>query len=178
MWRSRLTFFGGWSLASTLDSSNPEDSAKAFSLFPKFDADKGVDDLIATLAAMRADSSITGKIGCVGYCLGGKLAYLMAARSDVDASVGYYGVGIQDLLGEAAAIKNPLLLHVAEEDKFVPPEAQAQIKQGLAGNQAVEVCSYAGADHAFARVGGDHYDEKAAALANMRTADFFTHILK
>ena len=161
-----------------LDSSNPEDSAKAFSLFPKFDADKGIQDLIATLAAMRVHEAITGKIGCVGYCLGGKLAYLMAARSNVDASVGYYGVGLQDLLGEASAITNPLLLHMAELDKFVPPEAQKAIGEGLAHNPAVELYSYAGVDHAFARVGGDHYDATQANLANVRTQDFFTHILR
>src|SRR3546814_11297558 len=91
------------------------------------DAEKGIEDLKATLAHMRAMPECTGKVGTVGFCLGGFLAYMMACRSDADANVGYYGVGIQDKLSEAAKIGKPLMLHIAGADKFVPPEAQAQI---------------------------------------------------
>lgn len=146
---------------------------KAFALFGGFNVEKGVDDLKATLAALRKHGAGSGKVGSVGYCLGGKLAYLMAARSDCDCNVGYYGVGIQDALDEAKTIKKPLLLHVAEKDQFVPPEAQAKIKDGLKGNAQVTIHLYAGMDHAFARVGGQHYDKKNADLANQRTAEFF-----
>src|SRR3546814_15864087 len=75
----------------------------------------------------------SGKVGTVGFCLGGFLAYMMACRSDADANVGYYGVGIQDKLSEAAKIGKPLMLHIAGADKFVPPEAQEKIKEGLSG---------------------------------------------
>jgi carboxymethylenebutenolidase len=146
---------------------------KAFKLFQGFNVDKGVDDLKATLAALRSHAACTGKVGSVGYCLGGKLAYLMATRSDSDADVGYYGVGIQDLLGEAKSIKKPLLLHVANKDGFVPPEAQAKVKAALKANSQVTINDYPEQDHAFARVGGEHYDKAAADLANKRTADFF-----
>jgi carboxymethylenebutenolidase len=146
---------------------------KAFKLFQGFNVEKGVDDLKATLAALRSHAACTGKVGSVGYCLGGKLAYLMATRSDSDADVGYYGVGIQDLLGEAKSIKKPLLLHVANKDGFVPPEAQAKVKAALKGNSLVTIDDYSEQDHAFARVGGEHYDKAAADLANKRTADFF-----
>jgi carboxymethylenebutenolidase len=146
---------------------------KAFKLFQGFNVDKGVDDLKATSAALRSHAASTGKVGSVGYCLGGKLAYLMATRSDSDANVGYYGVGIQDLLGEAKSIKKPLLLHVANKDGFVPPEAQAAVKAALKGNSLVTIDDYREQDHAFARVGGEHYDKAAADLANKRTADFF-----
>jgi carboxymethylenebutenolidase len=146
---------------------------KAFALYQGFSVEKGVDDLKATLAALRKHSACTGKVGSVGYCLGGKLAYLMATRSDADANVGYYGVGIQDSLGEAKNIKKSLTLHIAGKDQFVPPEAQAKIKQGLQTNPMVTLYSYPEQDHAFARVGGQHYDKAAADLANKRTADFF-----
>ena len=150
---------------------------KAFALAQGFNIDKGVDDLKATLATLRKHPACSGKVGSVGYCLGGKLAYLMATRSDSDANVGYYGVGIQDSLGEAKSIKKPLLLHVAAKDQFVPPEAQAKIKEGLKGNSLATLYVYAEQDHAFARVGGQHYDKKAADLANQRTAEFFkTHL--
>jgi carboxymethylenebutenolidase len=146
---------------------------KAFSLFQGFNVDKGIDDLKATLASLRRHAACSGKVGSVGYCLGGKLAYLMATRSDSDANVGYYGVGIQDALGEAKNIKKPLTLHIAGKDQFCPPEAQAQIKAGLKGNPHVTIYDYADQDHAFARVGGQHYDKAAADLANKRTGDFF-----
>jgi carboxymethylenebutenolidase len=146
---------------------------KAFGLFQGFNVDQGVDDLKATLASLRRHSACTGKAGAVGYCLGGKLAYLVATRSDSDASVGYYGVGIEALLDEAKSIRKPLLLHIAGKDGFCPPEAQARIQQGLKGHPQVTIHLYPEQDHAFARLGGDHYDKAAADLANKRTADFF-----
>jgi carboxymethylenebutenolidase len=146
---------------------------QAFKLYQGFNVDKGVDDLKATLAALRKHPACSGKVGSVGYCLGGKLAYLMATRTDSDANVGYYGVGIQDALGESKSIRKPLVLHVAGKDQFCPPEAQAQIKAGLKGNASVTIYDYPAQDHAFARLGGEHYDKKAADEANHRTADFF-----
>ena len=146
---------------------------KAFQLFQGFNTEKGVDDLKSTLASLRQHAACTGKVGSVGYCLGGKLAYLMATRSDSDANVGYYGVGIQDLVGESRNIKKPLLLHIAGKDQFVPPEAQAKVKAGLKGNAQVTIHDYPEQDHAFARVRGQHYDKAAADLANTRTAEFF-----
>ena len=145
---------------------------KAFSLMQGFNTAKGVDDLKATLATLRKHQACTGKVGSIGYCLGGKLAFLMATRSDSDANVGYYGVGLQDSLGEAKNIKKPLLLHIAEKDQFVPPEAQKKVIEALTGNKLVIIYTYPGADHAFARIGGQHYDKKAADLANQRTAEF------
>jgi carboxymethylenebutenolidase len=145
---------------------------RAFELFGLFDVDQGIVDLEAAVAQLRHHPACTGKVGSVGYCLGGKLSFLMATRSDVDCSVGYYGVGIQDLIGEAKNIRKPLALHIAEKDQFVPPAAQESIKQALNGNPLVTLYSYPGADHAFARVGGAHYDAAAADLANSRTSAF------
>jgi carboxymethylenebutenolidase len=146
--------------------------ARAFALYQGFDEAKGVEDLAATIAAARGMGDTTGKVGTVGYCLGGKLAYLCATRTDTDCNVGYYGVAIEAALDEAAKIAKPLLLHVAEKDQFCPPEAQAAITAALAGNPHVTVHSYPGMDHAFARVGGAHFDQAAADLANGRTRDF------
>ena len=145
---------------------------KAFDLFGKFDVDKGVQDLIATLDHVRGMPECTGKAGSVGYCLGGKLAYLMAARSDSDANVSYYGVGLDGMIDEAGAIAKPYLSHVAENDGFVPPEAQAKFVPVLQRHPKATVHVYAGQDHAFARVGGKHYDKASADLANGRTRNF------
>ncbi len=156
-----------------LNTYSPDEWKQAFGLFQKFDVDKGTEDLKATLAPMRPMPEIAGKkVGTVGYCLGGKLAYLMATRSNADCNVSYYGVGIQDLLGEATNIKKPYLTHIAGTDQFVPPEAQQKIQAGLKGNNQVTIHLYPQQDHAFARVGGDHYDKGAAATANDRTVAF------
>ena len=140
--------------------------ARAFELYQGFDEARGIEDAIAALGALRAQPGCSGTVGATG-----KLAYLMATRSPVDCSVGYYGVGIEAALAEAGNISKPLMLHIAENDQFVPSEAQDQIKQGLSANPLVTINSYPGMDHAFARPGGEHYD--AADLANSRTAAFF-----
>jgi carboxymethylenebutenolidase len=150
-----------------------EEWAKAFDLMQRFDADKGVTDIQATIDHLRKVPGVSGKVGTVGYCLGGRLAYLSAARTDTDASVGYYGVYIQAGLGEAKNIKKPLMLHIAGKDQFTPPEAQKQITDGLKGNSLVTIHVYPEMDHAFAREGGQHYDKANADLANTRTDTFF-----
>jgi len=145
---------------------------KAFNLYGKFDVDKGIEDIEASIRAVRALPECSGKVGVVGFCLGGLLAYLAATRTDADASVGYYGVGIQDRLNESHAIARPLMLHVATQDKFVPPEAQAKIRDGLGSNRHATLHDY-DADHAFARVDGTSRVEEHAQAADRRTADFF-----
>ncbi len=147
--------------------------ARAFELYKGFDVAKGVADLKASLAALRKLPGCTGKAGSVGYCLGGKLAYLMATRTDSDCNVGYYGVAIEADLGEAAKLAKPLMLHIAEKDQFVPPPAQAQIKAALGANGLATLHVYPGQDHAFARIGGQHFDKASADSANARTAAFF-----
>ena len=127
----------------------------------------------ARRARARHECVGLGKVGAVGYCLGGKLAYLMATRTKADATVGYYGVGIEELLEEASNISHPHMQHIAEADAFVSPEAQTKIKEGLADHALVTLHNYPGMDHAFARTGGQHYDQGAADLANDRTAEFF-----
>ena len=147
--------------------------ARAFELYQGFDEGRGVEDAIAALDALRARPGCSGKAGATGYCLGGKLAYLMAARSSVDCSVGYSGVGIEAALDEVGTIAGPLMLHIAELHQFVPPKAQSQVKAGLRDNPLVTIHSCPGADHAFARPGGEHYDARSAELANARTGAFF-----
>jgi carboxymethylenebutenolidase len=150
---------------------------QAFGFFKGFDFALGIEDLTLTLDALRRHPGCTGKVGAVGYCLGGNLAYQMACTSSSDGSVGYYGVGIENLLGAAGGIKKPLMLHIAEKDGFCPPEAQAKITAALGANPLVAIHTYAGQDHAFARVGGKHYDKASADLANQRTAAFFKRTL-
>lgn len=146
---------------------------RAFELYNLFDVEKGIEDMKATLAAVRTQQGSSGKVGSVGYCLGGKIAYLMATRSDSDANVGYYGVGLGELLGEAKQIKKPLMLHIAGKDRFSSPEEIAKVRDALKGNAKVTTHLYEAQDHAFARPGGEHYDAAAAKQANERTITFF-----
>jgi carboxymethylenebutenolidase len=146
---------------------------RAFGLYNAFDVDAGVRDIAATIDAVRNDPACTGKVGAVGFCLGGLLAFLTATRTDVDASVAYYGVGIDGRLNEVQNLQKPLLLHVAEEDGFVPKEAQAAIIGALKNDPLVEIHTYPGRDHGFARTGGQHYHAGDTATAGRRTLDFF-----
>ena len=142
-----------WRIEPGVDITDhsPEEWKKAFSLYNAFDVDAGMADIAATIAAIRGDPACSGAIGTVGFCLGGLLAFLASVRTDADASVSYYGVGIDKHLGEAGKIAKPLLLHIAEEDEFTPKAAQKQIIAAMANYPQVEVHSYPGRAHAFAR---------------------------
>ncbi len=155
-----------------LDDRTPAEFQRGLDLMGKFNMDLGIKDIEAAIHHLRGEEHCQ-RVGAVGYCLGGLLAYLTAARTDVDASVGYYGVNIQGNLGEAANIRKPLMLHIAGKDKFVPPEAQEKVIEGLKGSPSVMIHVYPEMDHAFARTGGDHYDQANAELADGRTATFF-----
>jgi carboxymethylenebutenolidase len=113
----------------------------------------------------------------MGFCLGGLMTYLTAARVTIDAAAVYYGGGTDQHLKEAKALKAPLQMHLGEEDEFISTEAQRHIKDALASNPAVEIHSYPHCAHAFARHTGVHFDAEAAALANARTHAFFRRTL-
>ncbi len=117
-------------------------------------------------------------VGAVGYCLGGKLAWLVASRSDVDCVVSYYGVGLETLLGEVYDVRMPLMLHIAGQDKFVPPAAREKILTSIARNPVITAHVYPNADHAFARLNGQNFNKEAAELANGRTTAFFAENLQ
>jgi carboxymethylenebutenolidase len=146
------------------------DWQQAFKFYGGFDEAKGMKDIQAALDVLRDRPEVVERqAGVLGFCLGGKLAYLAACRTDADVSVGYYGVGIDAALEEAKNIRKPLLLHVAELDKFCPPEARERIVQALKGHPKVALHVYPGVDHAFARAGGDHFHKPSALMAHERS---------
>jgi len=154
----------------------PEEMAQAFEVRTKYDPDKGIQDVEAVIRAARALTN-GGKVGIVGFCLGGGVAYLAATRTDVDASVGFYGASIPSALREAHAIARPLLLHFAEDDHFIGAEARAAIHDALDGNPHVTIEDYAGVDHGFADTAGKRRSDAAAQIAEARTRDFFAEHL-
>ncbi len=162
-----------WRLEPNVDLTDKSDAEwqRAFDLMNRFDQDRGVEDLQATLAAARKLPGCNGRAGTIGYCLGGRLAMMMAIRSDADVNVSYYGVGLDNLVNDMNAIQRPLLLHIAELDKFFPPEGRQRVIDAAHAHTHVRAFVYAGADHAFARVGGVHWNGLAAAIANGRSAE-------
>lgn len=168
-----------WRIEPGIDITDQSEAEwkKAFELYNAFDVEAGVKDIAATIDHVRALPEVNGKVGAVGFCLGGLLAYLTATRTDADASVAYYGVGIEKHLVESEKQAHPLLMHIAEEDQFVPKEAQALILAQLKNHPQVEIFTYPGRDHAFAREGGEHYDAADAKLARGRTLAFFNQHL-
>jgi len=159
-----------------LDPDVEPEFQRALDLMGKFDQDQGIRDIEATIKQVREAEKIA-KVGCVGYCLGGRLAYMTAARTDVDASVGYYGVGIDSLLNEKHAIAHPLMLHVPTEDGFVDKDTQKAMHEGLDDHPKVTLYDYEGLDHGFATEFGKRRSEEAAQLADKRTSEFFTQHL-
>ena len=153
-----------------LDSQNQSSFQEALALLNRFDQSAGIADLKAAVAFARSLPGTNGKVGTIGFCLGGRLAMMMAQHSDADINVSYYGVGLDTLLDRLDAIHAPLLLHVAGEDGFFPPAGRAALLNAVAGHPNIQAWNYPGADHAFARVGGAHYDGLMARIAHGRTA--------
>jgi carboxymethylenebutenolidase len=154
---------------------------KALALLGRFDTGQGVRDILATVAAARAMPEVTGPdgdpdgrkaVGVVGFCLGGRLAYLTAARGDVDAAVGYYGGGIDKLLNEAGNIKCPLTLHFGGMDRISQPETVETIRAAFARRRDVEIFVYPNAGHAFNRP-GHSFDKPSALMAHSRSIAVF-----
>ena len=156
-----------------LDPDVPEQFEIALGLMKRLDQDKAIADIEAAIRAARSRLPEGGRVGAVGYCLGGRLAFMTAARTDVDATVGYYGVGLEGLLGEKHAIARPLMLHIAGADHFVTPDKQALIHEGLDDHARVTLHDYPGEDHGFAVASGNRRSEAAAQLADGRTEAFF-----
>jgi carboxymethylenebutenolidase len=161
---------------TSLDPDVESEFTTALDLMGKFNQDAGIRDIEATIRHIRSTHGVA-KVGCVGYCLGGRLAFMTAARTDIDASVGYYGVGIDGLLGEKHAIAKPLMLHIPTADGFVPRETQAAMHEGLGDHPKVTLHDYEGLDHGFATETGKRRHEEAAQLADSRTAAFFAEHL-
>ena len=153
------------------DPANPSqaDFERSLELNNGFEDEPAVADLQTTITYLREHRNCSGQVGALGYCLGGRMAFLTATRTDADCSVGYYGVNIDHYLEEAGNIAKPLMLHIAAEDELCSEEAHDAIVSTLGACDPVTLHEYDGAGHAFALVGGQSYHEAAATQANERS---------
>ncbi len=162
-----------WRIEPGIDITDKTDAEwkRAFELFQAFDQAKGIEDLKAALSASRRYPGANGKVATMGYCLGGRLAFMMAQQSDADANISYYGVGLDGLLGDLDKVTKPLIVHIADKDEFFPAEGRAAVVAATKGHKHVSTYVYPNADHAFARVNGIHWDGRSATIANGRSAE-------
>jgi carboxymethylenebutenolidase len=143
-----------------------------------YDRDAGAKDVKNTADVVAKLPECAGKVAVLGYCIGGLMTFLTAARYGADAAVAYHGGDTEKYLGEVGGLHAPLLMHLGEEDEFISKPAQAEIKRALVGKPNATVYSYPGQRHAFARHNGAHYNAEAAALANGRTNEFLRQQLQ
>ena len=148
-----------------LSDRDPEHVKKAFDLYYDFDYELGVRDMEDTRAYLRGRPECNGKVGAVGYCLGGKLCYLMCCRTDIDCAVAYYGTYIEHNIREAP--------NLVAEDRWVQAEVNDLLERRLSPNPLVTIEKYPEADHAFARKGGKPYRKEDADRALGLSVDFF-----
>jgi len=156
-----------------LSDADPDHVRRAFDLYYDFHYDLGVRDMEDTLAHLAGRGECTGKAGAVGYCLGGKLCYLLCCRTDIDCAVAYYGTYIEHNIREAQTLHRPFMLHMAMKDRWVQAEVNELLERRLAPNPLVTIHKYPDADHAFARFGGRTYRKPEADRALGLTVDFF-----
>ena len=154
-----------------------EGRAKAQSLRADLDTDQFADDLADTIAALKVREGCTGKVGVMGFCLGGKLTYLSGTRHEIDAAVSYYGVQIDQHLDEADSLKCPILMHFAGIDPHVPQDTVDAIQARMGTWDNVDIHVYPGAEHGFNRYGYPSYSEAAAVPARQRTLAHFRSLL-
>jgi carboxymethylenebutenolidase len=162
-----------WRIEPGIDITDKSEAEwkRAFQLFQTFDQAKGIEDLKATVAAARAYPGANGKVATIGYCLGGRLAFMMAEQSDADLNISYYGVGLDGLLGDLGKVTKPLLIHIADKDEYFPAEGRTAVIAATKAHRHAVSYVYPNADHAFARVNGVHWDGRSAAIANGRSAE-------
>jgi carboxymethylenebutenolidase len=142
----------------------PEDIQKGASLAKQLDPAQVIADLHDAAAMVKGVPQFSKKLGVVGYCLGGGLAYDMATHDLVDVAVGYYGGAIEHHLDQAKNLHCPLMLHFGDKDAHIPMPSVEKIKAGLAGIGHVEIYVY-DADHGFNCDQRPSYDRKSAMLA-------------
>jgi len=151
-----------------------QDWARAAACMQRADVGLAQADIGAAAQVLRQTPSVAGNIAAIGYCWGGRMAYLAAANGHVDLAVAYYGGGIQHCLARADDIRVPLQLHFGGRDAHIPPDAVRSIAERLGERENVEIHLYPEAEHGFNCAHRSSYQQQAAAAAHGHTLLFLT----
>lgn len=156
-----------------------DDLERAFGASQKLDQNAAVDDALAALATLRGMPEVTdGRAGVLGFCLGGTLAWQVAARGDPDVAVCYYGSGIPAELAAAEDIACPLLLHFGGADPYIPREQVDAVAALAAGRDGFECHVHEDAGHAFDNSFAPQFSNPPAAAGAWKlTAEFLQRTL-
>ena len=151
---------------------------ESLALSANFDADQGVTDAEAALAHLAALPEVQGGLGVIGFCLGGSIAYFLAARADLDAVVSFYGSAVPGSTEVLAQISAPIQFHFGGSDPYIPRDQVAQVEQAVRGSQNAEIHVEEQAGHAFHnRKAPMFHVPEAAASAWHRTEAFLARHL-
>src|ERR1700674_1007352 len=162
-----------------IDEKEPGGLQQAFATVERLDFAKAGDDATAALEHLRGLPGVTGgKAGILGFCLGGGIAYMVAALSDPVTCVSYYGSAIPDARGLAGQVRCPILFHFGGADERIPSEKQQAVKEAFARHPVMEFHVHDGAGHAFDNHNAAMmHHERAAREAWAQTADFLKRTL-
>jgi len=148
------------------------DRSTAFGYMQKFDFPAGIRDIAA--AARWVEKEAAGKVGVIGFCLGGKLAVAATAAYPFAAVASMYGVKLEADAERLQAVQVPMQIHVGDKDAHVPMEAVEKIRDIVKGKPSAEVFVYPGAQHGFFNAGRPEvYSPQAAAEAEKRATAMF-----
>jgi carboxymethylenebutenolidase len=160
-------------------SYDGSDNTRAHDIHDAFDLVAGAADMRAAIDRLRSLPECNGKVGVVGFCLGGTMAFVAAMNTSADAAVDYYGSRAVEYAAEAATVTTPLMLHTGSNDTAFPPGGFALLETVANTNGFIESFVYPDARHAFANdVRPDRYDAAATELARERTLAFFDEHLR
>lgn len=171
-----------WRIQPRFEQNDDSDMPGAFAMMQQFDLPKAFDDIDAAHAYLRSMDGCTGKIGAMGFCLGGGLAFATAllSRADghsIDAAVSYYGSMNNQLLEHVGKLECPVLFQYGTRDGFIPNENIDEVERATAHVAGVEFCRY-DAGHAFSNWDTHFYDATAADAAWPVTEAFLAKWLR
>jgi carboxymethylenebutenolidase len=170
---------GWWALApnmfwrSEFTGVVPFDEADlAWKRLQAFDWERSVADCRVAVTWLGHQPGCTGKIAAIGFCMGGRIAFLAASRAGIDAAVGLYALGIAKHLGEVRKVAVPVQLHYGLSDEHISSAEIELVAAAAAENRNVEIQLYPGAGHGFFNRAFSPADEQAVTAAGAHIERF------
>lgn len=168
-----------WRMKPNIELGYEGDDLKtALNFYERFDENEGMSDLRHAANALRNNKACTGRIGSIGFCLGGKLTFRLSAQTNLNVAISYYGGKTEKHLAEADKIKCQLMMHFGDQDDSIPEKAFNQIKEALDIKPNVTIYRYEGVGHGFNCDARASYDKDAAELAWSRSIELLNKELK